>query len=63
MEVKGVSRACYQVRIDVCMGGLGRAIDPLTEVTIAVNVRLHPLLAPRHIFLLDISQRCALAAC
>lgn len=56
VEVKEVSRACHQVRLDVCMGSLGRAIDPLTEVLIAVNVTLHPLLAPRHIFLLDISQ-------
>jgi hypothetical protein len=44
VEVKEVSRACHQVRLDVCMGSLGRAIDPLTEVPIAVNVTLHPLL-------------------
>ena len=56
VEVKEVSRACHQMRLDVCMGGLGRAIDPLTEVPIAFNVTFHPLLAPWHVFLLDISQ-------
>jgi hypothetical protein len=56
VEVKEVPHASHKVRLDVCMGGLGRAIDPLTEVVIAVNVIFHPLLAPRHILLLNISQ-------
>ena len=56
VEIKEVSRACHKMRLDVRMCGLGWAIDPLTKVAIAVNIAFHPLLAPWHIFLLDISQ-------